>query len=153
MLAEEKNMTMIHDSGMAEAFRKRVQSLRPDSERKWGQMTVDQMLCHVNLPLAEALGEYMGARSVFGVPRPLFRWLVLNLPWGKSPPTRPDLVVSERKDFAKEHARCLELLGRFAALPLDREWPPSPNFGAMTGKHWSTLEAKHLDHHLRQFGA
>lgn len=146
-------MAMVHDAGVAEALKTRVQSLRADTEHKWGRMTVDQMLWHVNLPLAEALGEYSTTRSVKGIPPGLLRWLVLTLPWGKGAPTRPDMVVKERHDFDKERARCLAMIDRFAALPMDGAWPPSANFGAMTGKHWSKLQAKHLDHHLRQFGA
>ena len=146
-------MAMVHESGMAESLKKRVQSLRPDSNRKWGKMTVDQMLCHVNLVLAEALGEYSGARSVRGIPQGLLLWLVLNLPWGKGAPTRPDMVVKERHDFAKEQKRCLEMIDRVAALPLNGTWPPSANFGAMSGNNWSKLLAKHTNHHLRQFGA
>ena len=35
----------------------------------------------------------------------------------------------------------------------DGGWPPSPVFGAITGKAWSELAYRHLDHHLRQVGA
>lgn len=145
-------MAMVHEGGMAASLRKRVQSLRPDSDRKWGKMTVDQMLWHVNLPLAEALGEYSGTRSVRGVPQKLLLWLVLTVPWGKGAPTRPDMVVKERHDFAKEQKRCLEMIDRVAALPLSGTWPASANFGAMSGTNWSKLLAKHTNHHLRQFG-
>lgn len=146
-------MPMLHDPGVSEAFKRRVQSLTPETKRVWGRMSIDQMLWHVNLPLAEALGDYTApGKFVKFAPEWLIRWVVLNLPWGHGAPTRPDMKVEgERYEFAKEKQRCLDLLDRFTKLPLEREWPRSANFG-MTGRHWSRLQYKHLDHHLGQFG-
>jgi hypothetical protein len=115
-------------------------------------MSIGQMLFHVNLVLAESLGEYKAPRSVRGVPRFLVRWMVISLPWPRGAPTRPDMLVKDEHDFVAEKARCLELLDRFAATPIDVPWPEAANF-PMTGRHWSHLQFKHLDHHLRQFGA
>jgi hypothetical protein len=36
---------------------------------------------------------------------------------------------------------------------MDDPWPTSGILGGMTGREWSRLEAKHLDHHLKQFSA
>jgi hypothetical protein len=36
---------------------------------------------------------------------------------------------------------------------MESAWPESPIFGRVTGKFNSRLQAKHVDHHLRQFGA
>lgn len=41
-------MPLLHDAAHREALRGRVGSLRPGSQRRWGKMTVDQMLWHVN---------------------------------------------------------------------------------------------------------
>jgi hypothetical protein len=56
-------------------------------------------------------------------------------------------------DFVAQKAECLALIDRIVARPLSAAWPASASMGKMTGKHWSRLTAKHLDHHLRQFGA
>ena len=143
--------TLVHDPGVHAALRRRVESLTPASTRLWGRMSVGQMLFHVNLVLAEALGERRAPPSVRGVPKFLVRWMILNLPWPKGAPTRPDMLVTGEHDFAHEQARCLEMLDRFAARPLNASWPASANF-PMTGRHWSRLQFKHLDHHLKQFG-
>ena len=45
-----------------------------------------------------------------------------------------------------------QMLDRFAARPMDVPWPEAANF-PMTGRHWSRLQFKHLDHHLKPFGA
>lgn len=136
-----------------DAFRKRAQSLTAGTQPTWGKMSVDQMLHHCNLSLAESLGEYKAERSIKWIPQVLVRWLILNGPWGKGAPTRPDMFVAEgqRFDFAAEQKRTLDMIDRFTAFPLEREWPRSANF-PMTGKHWSQLHGRHLDHHLRQFG-
>jgi hypothetical protein len=132
----------------------RVKTLRADSRGLWGKMTVDQMLHHVNLNLAESLGEYKAQRSIKGVPEWLIRFVILYGPWGKGAPTRPDMLVpaGERFDFVEEHTRLLSMIDHFCKKPLDGTWPRTANF-AMTGKHWAVLEGRHLDHHLRQFGA
>jgi hypothetical protein len=111
-------------------------------------MTVDQMLWHINVSLAEAAGEYAPARMRVPIPRSLLRWLLLNVPWPKGSRTRPDMEVrGQRYDFNAEQARALRLVDSMTAA-----WPDSASLGAMRGKHWSRLEAKHLEHHLTQFG-
>ncbi len=145
-------MSTLHHNETRAAIKKRLQELRPDATRKWGSMTVDQMLWHVNQPLKESLGEYIAPEGKPPLPPMLLRWLVLNVPWPRGAATRPDLVAVQRYDFEKERAECLSLIDRFAQCDVGISWPKSGNFGSMTGQHWSRLHAKHLDHHLRQFG-
>ena len=144
---------LLHDQGVGAATRKRIEALTPGATPRWGKMSIDQMLHHVNLVLAESLGEHKAEKNIRGLPEPLVRWAILNLPWGKSAPTRPDMLIPEgqRYDFATEKQRCLSMLDRFLAKPMSEPWPRAANF-AMTGKHWSQLQYKHLDHHLTQFG-
>ena len=146
-------MALLHDPGNPEAFTKRVQSLKSDTHGTWGRMTVDQMLRHVNTSLAESLGEYKAARTIKVLPEFIIRALILYGPWGKGAPTRPDMKVpeGERFDFATEQKRTLDMIRRITTKSLDASWPRSANFEC-TGRHWSTLHYRHLDHHLRQFG-
>jgi hypothetical protein len=145
-------MSMIHAPGVHDALRRRIESLRPDSQRKWGRMTVDQMLWHVNVSMSECLGEYSPAPMRVPMPRKLLRWLLLNVPWPKSARTRPDMVAAQRYDFETERARCLRLLDGIHRRDLSASWSDSASLGEMSGKHWSRLQAKHLEHHLKQFG-
>ena len=57
-----------------------------------------------------------------------------------------------RSDFAAEQARCLRLIDKMAATDIDGEWPTHPMLGRVSGVDLSRLQAKHLDHHLTQFG-
>ena len=143
----------MHDPGRGDELRLRVQALTPDTKPRWGKMSVDQMLHHVNLVLMESLGEHTPARSIRGLPESLVRWAIISMPWGKGAPTRPDMLIppGEHYDFALEKARCLSMIDRFLAKPMDAAWPRSANF-SMTGRHWSQLQYKHLNHHLTQFG-
>ena len=144
---------MLHDPVQRAELEKRLAALPPDSPRKWGTMSVDQMLWHLNRTLQLHLGEITGPRKRTSLPRSVMKFLVLNLPWPKGAPTLAALVAKEQQyDFAQERQRCLELLDRFAQRRLDEEWPENPIFGKVSGIHLSWLQAKHLDHHLRQFG-
>ena len=145
--------TLLHDPEVATSIRSRIQSLRADSQRQWGKMSIDQMLWHVNVSMREAVGEYTPQLKPLPVPKALFRWAVINMPWGRGARTRPDMYATSTHDFGAQKAECLSLIDRIVARPLAAEWPASASMGPMTGKHWSQLTAKHLDHHLRQFGA
>jgi hypothetical protein len=116
-------------------------------------MSVDQMLHHCNLVLAESLGEHKAEANLRGLPKSWIRWMILNGPWGKGAPTRPDMYIAkgQRYDFAGEKARMLAMIDRVLAKPMDSAWPESANF-PMTGRHWSQLNFRHLNHHLKQFG-
>ena len=144
---------LLHDAGVGESVRQRVQRLTPETKPTWGKMSVDQMLHHINLSLAESLGEHKAERSLKGLPRTWIRWMILNGPWGKGAPTRPDMYIAEgtRYDFAQEKAKTLAMLDRILAKSMDSAWPDSANF-PMTGRHWSQLHFRHVNHHLKQFG-
>jgi len=75
-------------------------------------------------------------------------------PFSKNGPTDPTFVVSKACDFGAERTRLVELINRFVArgeIAAGKE--THPFFGKMTGQEWGELMYKHLDHHLRQFGA
>jgi hypothetical protein len=115
-------------------------------------MTADQMLWHVNQFLSFALGEEKAERAKSPMPLPLLRFALLYLPWPKSAPTNPRAVAVVNHNFETERARCLALIDRFTSRPIAGPWPEDPSFGEVTGKFQSRLQARHLDHHLRQFG-
>jgi uncharacterized protein DUF1569 len=136
-----------------ERFQRRIDRLTTDSQRQWGKMSVDQMVCHLSDQLRLGLGE-LSARPVPGLFRfaPLRRFAVDYMPWphGTKGPresftTRP---VGLKSDISTLHA----LLERFGSRGQQRDWPEHPLFGTMSGPLWARLTCKHFDHHLRQFG-
>ena len=145
-------MAMLHDSAVRTSLEARLDNLAPDSTPRWGQMSVDQMLWHVNQALRSDLGLLEAAVVKPPLPGPLMKLLVLNVPWPKGAPTNPSFVATASYDFAAELAACHELVGRMASRTLDGPSSAHPAFGRLTPREASRLHAKHLNHHLSQFG-
>ena len=145
-------MRSIHDSTYKAEIERRLGKLRSDSTGRWGKMSVGQMLWHVNEALDAALGHVQLPPVKLPVPKALVKFLVMNMPWGKGAPTYPQWVARKECDFASEKERCLRLVDQLARRPLEGDWPASPMLGRMRGHEVTRLQAKHLDHHLKQFG-
>ena len=146
-------MALLHDPQHKAEILQRLKTLSPDAARRWGKMSVSQMLWHVNEAMEGALGRIQAEPMKVPLPRPLLKFLVLNFPWGKGAPTLKRWVPqSDSYDFASEQTRCVRLVGELASKPLNDAWPDSPTLGRMTGNEVSKLHAKHLNHHLTQFG-
>ena len=146
-------MPMLHDPTVRAGLVARLNQLTPASQRQWGKMSVDQMLWHLNEGFEMGLGRRTLAPLKVPIPRFLLRFLVLSLPWPKGKArTHPALEANATYDFAAERARTLKLLEESAAKSLDAPWPDSYAIGPMSGRDWSRLGAKHVDHHLKQFG-
>jgi DinB family protein len=145
-------MPTLHDEANRSQIINRLRSLRLDSPRRWGRMSADQMLWHVNGGLSMALGQMNIPPQKTPLPRPIMRLLALSLPWPKGWPTMPMFVASGSYDFDAERARCVQLIEQMSAKALDEHWPRHPLLGQLSGRDASRLQARHLDHHLRQFG-
>jgi hypothetical protein len=148
-------MRKLHDSSYRNSLRSRLQALRPDAQRKFGKMTADQMLWHVASGMELAMGRMTAAPSKppVSLPKPLLRFAVIKLPWPKNFPTVPVLLARGTYDFETERQRCLKLMDEMAARDVNGPWPVHPTLGEMSGLQYSLLHGKHVDHHLKQFGA
>ncbi|MEP6491104.1 MAG: DinB family protein [bacterium] len=144
---------LLHDPATRESLRTRLKRLTPTASRQWGQMSVDQMLWHLNQSLTQALGRMRYEEIKPPLPRPIMKFVVLNFRWPKSAPTAPEFDADGRKpNLEAERARCLDLIDTFAAKSLSDPWPDSIFLGKMSGRDASRLQAKHIDYHLTQFG-
>src|SRR3954471_10605820 len=144
---------LLYDPPLRYSIRAPLLQLRPDSVHKWWKMSVDQMLWHLNQSVENSLGRMVPVPMRLPMPRPLIRFAVFNLPWPKGAPTPPEYVAGDRYDFAAEHARCLRLFDEMTSRRLDDpNWGRSAAMGPLTGAEWSQLQAKHFEHHLKQFG-
>jgi hypothetical protein len=146
---------MLHEPAFYEAVKYRLKSLQPTAKGQWGKMRVDQMLWHVNTALENSLGRKELQPRSLPLPKPLLKWMVINVPWRKGKtPTHPQMVAKESYNFEQERAKALQLVDEFVAKPIhDDNWAKSPLMGQLTGSEWSRLQGKHLDYHLKQFGA
>ena len=145
-------MAILHDPAVRGSIETRLRKLTPDTAPRWGRMSSDQMLWHVNQALAVAVGELTLPPEKPPLPRAVIKFMVLRLPWMKNGPTSPAFVAKGKHDFEAERSRCLRLIDMLVRRPIDEPWPAHQFFGPMSGREVSTLHAKHLDHHLRQFG-
>jgi hypothetical protein len=147
-------MSLLHDPATRDSLQRRLRALTPASARRWGRMSVDQMLWHLNAGFDHALGRLPATRSsVPRLPGTLLKLLVFNLPWPRGrTPTSPTFLAAGQYDFDAERVRTQALIDEMFARSMDTTWPPNATLGPMSGRDWSRLMAKHVDHHLRQFG-
>jgi DinB superfamily len=145
-------MAMLHDASFRAGIEHRLRALRADSPRRFGRMSPAQALWHCNEAMEIALGKKIVPKEKAPLPGPIMKFLVINLPWPKGAPTLPALVVKSEHDFEAERSRCLRLIEEFCAKDLGSEWPVNPVFGSVCGRDVTRLHAKHLNHHLAQFG-
>ncbi len=135
----------------------RLEKLTPDTAARWGTMTVNQMLAHMNDAHKIALGMKPAAdKSNFYTSKIMFPVAVYLMPsWPKGEKTAPELDQKQEGTKAKDFYTELEFLYKMMDIFGEREESklhPHPMFGKLSKKQWSDLLYKHFDHHLRQFG-
>ena len=138
------------------AIEDRLGRLGADAKRAWGTMDPAQMLTHCALPLETALGDRPVRQKLVGkLVGPFVRGLVLGeRPFMRNAPTDPMFVVADPREFEAERSRLSALIARFADAGPDAAAAQTHIFfGRLSGDQWGRLMYKHLDHHLRQFGA
>lgn len=134
----------------------RIGRLQPGAERQWGKMDPAQMLAHCTAALEMATGDAHRKQKLVGrIFGPFLKKTLLGeKPFMKNAPTDPAFIVSDPRDFAREKARLTALLTRFCDAGLSGAASQVHSFlGRLAGDEWGVMMYKHLDHHLRQFGA
>ena len=138
-------------------YRRRVESVTPNSQRQWGTMEVDQMLHHLNLACGGSQGFYDLPDESYLISRTLFKWILVDWypeqPVGLRLPTDFKIPHSQRFEFAYEKSQLLKILEVDWNARTEDAWKPHPMFGKMTPKEWGKLLQIHVDYHLRQFAA
>jgi hypothetical protein len=131
----------------------RLQRLTPDTTPQWGKLDAPRLLCHLVDTVAMALGDLptRSANTKAFHHFPLKHLILYVLPFPKNVTTAPELLATAPSDFEADRQRVVDSIGRMAAKPRGMG-PEHPFFGPLTNEEWNALQAKHLDHHLRQFG-
>jgi hypothetical protein len=136
----------------------RLRALKPDSVRRWGSMTPNQMVCHLSDAFRGALGERpIPARGRL-VHRTLIRWVAFNtpLPWPRGTPTVAEFDQkrggTRPVGFERDRAELVAAIARFGAAGDRIDGAVHPLFGRMARREWDVWAWRHTDHHLRQFG-
>ena len=147
-------MATFWDPSTREAMCRRIDRLTPEARAQWGKFTPAQMVAHLNDAMRMATGELPVAPRKLPIRYfPLKQLILYVLPFPKSAPTAPELLVrggaAELKVEQEEFKRIAE---RTASKAASDRWPDHPAFGTMSHKAWGRLVFKHTEHHLRQFG-
>lgn len=150
-------MRNLFDASAVDEVKTRLETLRLVSPRKWGKMTVAQMVTHCAVAMEWAVGDKSPSRTFLGrIIGGMVKRRVLgdDAPLRKGSPTAKEMIIRDERELETERARLRRLIDRFAAGGPDAcTKQPHTFFGLMSPQEWSVLMYKHLDHHFRQFGA
>lgn len=145
-------MATILDPEHRDTLLARFRRLTPDRRPLWGTMNAPKMVCHLSDQLRVALGDLETTDQGSFLTRTLVKWLVLHTPLptpkGKIR-TAPEMLTAEPSSWAEDTRAFETLVARFVDA---KEVAPHPAFGALSHRQWGALAARHVDHHLRQFG-
>lgn len=150
-------MKTIFDRTTTEQLITRAKNINNNSKPQWGKMNAYQMLvhCNKNMELLQSKRTYprlfMG--RIFGK-LALKSTLKNDKPMSKNSPTHPDLVIKKQGNVEDIRAQFINNLTDYLnRKPSDYKHFIHPFFGKMTIEQVGQWEYKHIDHHLRQFGA
>ncbi|MDA8019264.1 MAG: DUF1569 domain-containing protein [Thermoanaerobaculia bacterium] len=134
-------------------FKRRIAGLEPDTRGLWGTMDAHQMLCHVSDQIRVALGDLPTKDRSSLFTRTVLPFLIIRL--GMEPPkgkvkTAPEMKTTGATDWEADREALYGLMDRMAVAT---ETTRHPMFGLLSAETWGLLSARHLDYHLRQFGA
>ena len=132
----------------------RINQLSPETKALWGKMTVDQMLSHCIAPIDVIFGG-LNLKSNFImriIGRLMKKTVIYGKEFQKNSPTIPEFVKKEKYDFENVKAELITKIQEFQNGESVIKLHEHPFFGKMTAKDWDSLQWKHLDHHLKQFG-
>jgi hypothetical protein len=150
-------MKNLFDPATAQQVKARLETLQSDSPHQWGKMNPAQAMAHCSASIEMSLGDFHPPRKFIGrILGPIIKPLALrdDEPMRKNSPTIDEIVVQDHRDIEAERTRLLNLIDRFTTTgPTTCTNHPHSVFGPLTPEQWSILMYKHLDHHLRQFGA
>ena len=132
----------------------RVGAVAWDRRAEWGKFSAPKMVCHLADSLKMAMGDLKvpAKRLPIRYP-PLKQFIIYLAPFPRSAPTAPELLVRAPREWANDIADVQDLLARAGSARTTATWPEHPAFGKLSKRAWGVLIYRHMDHHLRQFGA
>ncbi len=134
----------------------RINQLTTTTQPSWGKMNVEQVLAHCNVTYEMAYEDKHPKPNAFK--RFLLKAFVKNIvvsetPYKKNSQTAPEFIIKDARKFETEKDRLIAFVNKTQQLGESYfEGKESHSFGALTSQQWNNMFAKHLDHHLTQFG-
>jgi hypothetical protein len=125
-----------------------------DRRAEWGKFSAPKMVCHLADSLKMAMGDLKVPTKRLPIRYPPLKQFIIYLaPFPRSAPTAPELLVRAPREWANDIADVQDLLARAGSARTTATWPEHPAFGKLSKRAWGVLIYRHMDHHLRQFGA
>lgn len=149
-----KSLNFYHDA-VYQSLLERIDQLPEHAVRRWGKMSITQMLHHLNVAIGGALGFYELKDVSIPIISPLMKWYVLHVAKDFLPgtPTSGTLKVRGTEyQFTSEKEELKTILEAAKNTKNDADWKPHTLFGPMTREEWGKLIVIHVNHHLKQFG-
>ncbi len=136
----------------------RINQLTPESQPQWGKMSVAQMLAHCNISYEYVFQpekyKQTGAFVKFMLKLFVKKKVVNEEIYKQNSPTSPDFIIKDEKNFEDEKMRLIAFVTRILEAGSDYfDNYESHSFGKLNKNEWNNMFYKHIDHHLRQFGA
>ncbi|MDH5804908.1 MAG: DUF1569 domain-containing protein [Gemmatimonadota bacterium] len=147
-------MTTLTNAQTREKFAKRISLLTTHTKNRWGRMSVEEMVAHLNAAFEVSFGRIqMTPQKTLMRLAPLKFLLIYVVPWPKGKARAPrEYLPPPQKHLESEKSRLIDLIEEFAQTNPANLNAPHPLFGKMTARQWDALHRKHLEHHLTQFG-
>jgi hypothetical protein len=137
-----------------QALLARFDKLSTDQRPLWGKMSVTQMLKHCTVPIYAAMGESpVTLKKTFFRFWPMQKLIIYVLPWPQGAPTAPEFIITDDGDIDERRAALRAAVDKFVGRGLSQTMQPHAAFGPLSVEDWGALHHKHLEHHLKQFGA
>jgi hypothetical protein len=144
----------IFDATARRVLLDRLERLRPESQRRWGKMTPNQMMCHLEDSLRCATGITPAHQRKTVMSNRILRWIIIYLlPWPKGKAqTVKEMLVTQPGEFEADRGRLKAMLEQAGSRGAGATWAAHPAFGDLSGRDYGALIYRHFEHHLRQFG-
>jgi Protein of unknown function (DUF1569) len=137
----------------------RITQLSISSKRRWGKMSVEQMLAHCSDQIRLALSQKQPHEKPNFFNRNVMKYFGLWLPRIPLRNLKAPVDMNQKfygtasADINTEQQNLLRLLNSFRTSSEDFILKPHPMYGKLNRKQWGRFMFVHIDHHLRQFGS
>lgn len=150
-------MQNVFDAKEAQKYIDRINQLTPETQRKWGKMSVSQVLAHLNVAYSMAFEPEKHKKPSFIAKFLLSRFVKPKITrehtYKQNLPTSPAFIISDERDFEEEKKKLIGNIQRVQQLGSEAfEGKKHINFGKIDAQGWNNMFANHLNHHLSQFG-
>jgi hypothetical protein len=150
-------MENVFDIKDAQNYIDRINNLIEDTHGLWGKMTVDQMLAHCSVSYEMVYEpekhKKPGAIAKFILKSFVKPKVVGEKSYPRDSPTAPQFLIKGRKNFEDEKKKLIGFIQKTQQLGSSAfDGKESHSFGKLSSQEWNNMFAKHLNHHLAQFG-